>query len=233
MQQQKLTILAILTLTILLGMSFQSSHLASANYAPPPSIEIFSPIPVPGVHSTASIPLQIRVNVLTNEADITSIRYSLDGGINITLANLTKENGLYYWTTTKGVFMQGNAFSAKASLENVSEGTHTLTVYSYAANGVEMAKKREFTVDYNYIPPQLPPFNFPNGTLTTPTITVQTQTPNPTTNTASLHLAEKPLLYITIACVSVLLSLFVAVLYFKKKPRSTIGQEVEKSYFKA
>jgi len=136
----------------------QTLGVAKANYFPPPSIEIFSPIPIPGVHPNSSVTLNVRVNVLPSEPDITFIRYSLDGKANVTLTNLAREDNVWYWTTTKGVFAQGTAFSVEASLDNLSDGNHMLTVYAHYADGREMYRSREFTVDTNYEswkPPEL------------------------------------------------------------------------------
>ena len=130
----------------------QTLEAANAQYAPPPSIEIFSPIPSPAVHSNASVMLSVRVNVLPSESDITFIRYSLDGKANNTISNLTKEDNVWYWTTTVGVFAQGKAFSIEASLGNLTDGHHTLTVYAHYTEGKEMSKSREFKVDTNYKP---------------------------------------------------------------------------------
>jgi len=214
---QSLALVAVLTLTVSTTGLLQVG-IVNANYYPPPSIEIFSPIPSPDIHSTASIPLQIRVNVLTNQADITFIRYSLDRATNITLTDLTRENGLYYWTTTEGVFAHGNAFHTEASLEDVAEGNHTLNVYAHAADGKEMSRTRDFRVDYDYVPPQNPwgsSNSFPNGTL--PFSTLQppegSQTPVPTTNTGSFQ-PQDPLSAILAVSVAVLL-LGVALFFIK------------------
>ncbi len=216
MKRTKLAVIVILALVISVPALLQV-NLVRAHYYPPPSIEIFSPIPAPDVHSTASVPLQVRVNVLTDDAAITFIRYSLDGGANVTLTDLTREDGLYYWTTTKGVFAHGNAFSTQASLDNVDEGNHTLIVYSHAADGKEMSRTREFKVDYNYVPPQLPPLTLPNGTSMQPaTSSAQTETPI-TTNADSFQPFEDPALFIIIACISV--SLLAGILFFRKKPK--------------
>jgi hypothetical protein len=222
MKRTKLAVIALLALLISVP-TLSQVNLVSANYYPPPSIEIFSPIPAPDVHSTASVPLQVRVNVLTNEADITFIRYSLDGGANVTLTNLTREDGLYYWTTTKGVFAHGNAFSTEASLDNVEEGNHTLIVYSHAADGKEMSRTREFTVDYDYVPPQPQLTDSMNHTAATTNPMDPTGTAQPTTNTDSFQPLENPLPFIIIACIAV--SLLGAGLYLRKKTRfSEIGE---------
>jgi hypothetical protein len=157
----KRTVLALLFLS-LAGLLLV--NLGSANYFPPPSIEISSPISSPKIYQDTSVPLQVTVNVLTTEPDITSIRYSMDGKGNITLTNLTREDGVSYWTTTKGVFAKGNAFHAESSLDNLAEGKHTLNVYSQDAQGKEMSHSKEFTVDYDYVPPQPPVTGYLNHT---------------------------------------------------------------------
>ena len=162
-----MTLTILLTFTLII-IPLQFTDSVSASSSPLPFIEILSPIPAPDLHSTASIPLQVRVNIPTDEADITLIRYSLDGAANLTLTDLTKEAGRYYWTNTEGVFVKGNAFSAEATLDNLAEGNHTLIVYSHAADSTEMAKTREFTVDFNYVPPQLPSTSSPAMTIVSP-----------------------------------------------------------------
>jgi hypothetical protein len=144
-------------------------NMAKANYLPPPSLEIFSPIPPPCVYPNASVLLNVRVNILPNEPDITYIRYSLDGKGNVTLTNLTKEENVGYWTTTKGVIAPGTAFHAKASMANLADGKHTLTVYAHYANGKEMSRSKEFTVDTHYKPykPELLILSPQNQTYTT------------------------------------------------------------------
>ena len=144
-------------------------NLAKANYFPPPSIEIFSPFSSPCVYPNASVPLNVRVNILPSEPDITYIRYSLDGKANVTLTSLAKEENVGYWTSTKGVIASGTAFSAKASMDNLADGNHTLIVYAHYANGKEMSRSREFTVDIHYKPytPELVILSPQNQTYTT------------------------------------------------------------------
>ena len=222
MNKRKMTSVIVLALVISVATSLQVVDLVSANYFPPPSIEVPSPISSPKIYQDASVPLQVTVNVLTTEPDITYIRYSLDGKGNITLTSLTKKEGVSYWTTTKGVFIQGTAFRAEASLDNLAEGKHTLTVYSHDAAGKEMSESREFTVDYDYVPPQSPFAGYTNQTaMPTPT-TTQTETPMPTINTGSLQPLENPVPFIIIACVAA--SLLATALYFRKKSqRNGIG----------
>src|SRR4030066_2362877 len=146
------TAITVFALIVTSVTGIQTLEVAKANYFPPPSIEIYSPIPAPDFHSNAYVQLNVRVNILPSEPDITFIRYSLDGKANVTLTNLTKRDNVWYWTTTEGVFAQGKAFSTEASLGNLADGNHTLTVYAHYADGKEMSKSREFTVDTNYKP---------------------------------------------------------------------------------
>ena len=164
------TAIIVFALIVTSVTGIQTLEVAKANYFPPPSIEIFSPIPAPDVHSNASVPLDVRVNVLTSEPDITFIRYSLDGKANVTLNSLTREDNVWYWTTTKGVTVQGTAFRAEASLDDLADGNHTLTVHAHYADGKEMSRSREFTVDTQYKPykpPELLILSPQNQTYTT------------------------------------------------------------------
>jgi hypothetical protein len=227
MKLRNLALIAVLTLTVVTVTSLQAFHLVSANYYPPPSIEIFSPISAPKVYSESSVQLYLRVNALPSESNsIAFIRYCLDGKANVTVTNLSREDGLYYWTSTEGVIASGNGFSVNTTLNDLAEGKHTLIVYSHAADDKETSRLVEFTVDYDYVPPQNPfglPNNLPNGTATLPPTTAQTETPIPTTNTGSLQPLENPLPYIIIACISV--SLLAGVLFFRKK--SHVFMELE------
>jgi hypothetical protein len=198
--------------------------LASANYFPPPSIEISEPNSF-RIYNDSSIRLYVRVNALPDESNrILYIKYCLDGGTNVTLTSLKRTDGEGYWTSTPGVIATGNAFSVETSLDNLSEGNHTLTVYSHAADGKEMSKSRDFTVDYDYVPPQNPfglPDNLPNGTSTLPhTITqrpegAQTKTSIPTTNMFIQPLESHNILFLVIAVTAV--SILAPVLYLRRK----------------
>jgi hypothetical protein len=218
---QSITALVILAL---IAVAVQP-QLASANYYPPPSIEIFSPI-TPAIYNESSVRLYVRVNALPSESSsITRISYCLDGKANVTLTDIGRENDLYYWTSTKGVIARGNGFSVNTTLDNLAEGNHTLIVYSHAVDGTEMSRSVEFTVDYDYVPPENPfglPDNFPNGTTGLPPATSQTETTLPTINTGSLQPLEGSVPYIIIACI--LVALLVGVLFFRKKYRREKGE---------
>ena len=151
----------LLTVTFISALLFSALagillfNLAKANYFPPPSIEIFSPIPAPAIHKNASVSLNVRVNILPSEPAITYIRYSIDEKANVTISNLAREDNVWYWTTTEGVTVQGTAFSAQTSMDNLVDGNHTLIVYAHYANGKEMSRSREFTVDTHYKYPEI------------------------------------------------------------------------------
>ena len=219
MSNRKLT-LTILALLFSVVTPLGLVDLVNANYYPPPSIEIFSPISAPKVYNESSVQLYVRVNALPSESSsITYICYCLDGKANITLTDLSREDSLYYWTSTKGVIATGNGFSINTTMDNLAEGKHTLTVYPHAADGKEMSRTTEFTVDYDYVPPQNPfglPNNLPNGSAILPVIPpAQTETPTLSAETDSFQPLENPLLFILIACVAV--SLLGAGLYFRNK----------------
>ncbi len=222
----------IIVLTLIFSTAGYLQNLVSANYYPPPSIEIFSPISAPRVYNESSVQLHVRVNALPSESSsITYIRYCLDGKANITLTNIERKDGEGYWTSTEGVIATGNAFSVKTTLDNLAEGNHTLVVYSHAVDGTEMSRTKEFTVDYDYVPPQNPfglPNNLPNGTITLLPPNpegAQAETPTPTTNTGSLQPLENSLPYIILACVSV--SLLVGIVFFRKKSKGFMELEDE------
>jgi len=217
MKRKNLVLIAILTLTLSMVTSLLVVDLASANYLPPPSIEIFSPISAPKVYNVSSVLLHVRVNALPSESSrIISISYCLDGKANVTLTDLTRtDEG--YWGSTRGDIVAGHGFSVKTTMDNLSEGQHTLIVYSHAADGKEMSRAVEFTVDYDYVPPENPfglPNNFFNGTATLPPTTDQTELA-PTTNTASLQPLENLLPYIIITFISI--SILACVIFFKRK----------------
>jgi len=212
-----------LVLAISVAALTQAVNLVGAQYATPPSIEIFSPISSPKIYQETSVPLSITVNILTGEPDITYVSYTLDSQATVTLSNLTREDNVAYWTSTKGVFEHGTAFHADASLNNLAEGKHTLKVNSHAADGDEMSKSVDFTVNHNYAPPQ-GTTGYTNNT-TTPTATdSQSGMPIPTINTGSIPPPENInyILFIIIAVIAV--TILSTVLYLRRKPQT--GQAI-------
>jgi hypothetical protein len=218
MKRRKSALIAVLTLIMAIA-SLHVVGLAEANYYPPPSIEIFSPISALKVYDSSSVQLYLRVNALPKESSsITFIRYCLDGKANVTLANLSREDGLYYWTTTEGVIASGNGFSVNTTLDNLAEGKHTLIVYSHAVDGIEMSRPVEFTVDYDYVPSQSTFSGYINHTATPAPTDSQSETSMPTINTGSIQPSEtpNPTLLIVIAIV-IVVSVLAAAPYFRRK----------------
>lgn len=171
------TALTILALMFSVAIPLYLADLVSANYSPPPSIEIPSPISSTKVYQDASVPLSVIVNVQTGAPDIAYVCYSIDGNANITITSLTKTEDVSYWTTTPGVFAKGNAYRAEATLNKLTDDTHTLAVYSHDTAGKEMSKSIDFTVDSNYVPQ--PPFtDFMNHTAVPSPSIGQTETPS-------------------------------------------------------
>jgi hypothetical protein len=159
--KQRLALIASVTLTVSILVSLQGVDLVSANYLPPPSIEISSPTSIK-VYTEPSVQLYFRVNALTDKSsDIVYVRYCLDGKANVTLTDLSREDGLSYWAFKEGGTATGNGFTVNTTMTNLSEGKHTVVVYSHAADGTEMSRTIEFTVDYDYVSPQNP-FGLPS-----------------------------------------------------------------------
>jgi hypothetical protein len=199
MKRNKSRLAAVFTLTVSLILSLQGVDLACANYCPPPSIEVYQPYSG-AVYSNSSVPLSVRVNILTGESWITSIRYSIDAGNAVKLTNLTREENLYYWTDTKGVFAHGEGFSVATTIDNLSEGNHTLVIISHAANGEEMSRTKTFIVDNSYVTPQ-DSFASSNGTSIEPNAST---TPS-NANMDNLQLFKNPLTYVAIILVGILI----------------------------
>jgi hypothetical protein len=202
---------AVLAFAFSLVLSLQAVDFASANYFPPPSIEIYQPYSGV-VCSNSSVLLQVRVNVLPHEW-VTSISYSIDGGKQVRLSNLTREENLWYWTETKGVLANGQGFSAAVTIDDLSEGNHTLTVYS-RANGEEMSQAITFTVDFDYVPPQNP-YSLPSGISNNTTPMQETSQINK--DTFQPFQNWLPLIFAAVS--AALFSLIVSALLIKKRRR--------------
>jgi hypothetical protein len=206
MKPQRLGLMFVLILAVSIVASLQ---LVNANYLPPPSLEIALPISAPAIYAESSVPLQVIVNVEPDAPDITSISYSIDGKAHVTISNIDREENMWYWTSTEGVLAQGTAFRANTSMTNLAEGTHTVTVYSRDAEGNEMTKSVDFTVDYSYVPQT-------HSTVSWPPIpsSSQTETMPSTEHAGGIQLEESLWILIITAFVAALL---VTVLFFMKK----------------
>jgi hypothetical protein len=101
-------------------------------------------------NGSESFTLKVEVHVSTDAPAIVSISYSLDGGANVTFTNLR-------YTTWSPVPSPNNhnIYSIEENISNLSDGSHTLRVYSRDANGNEMSGLKEFPIDAHYKSPLL------------------------------------------------------------------------------
>ena len=99
------------------------------SYPPPQSIREY-------VNST--VELEIYVNLFIDSTQLKRISYSLDGGPVVEIDPFTIKSVTYFGTYT--------SYKANATLENLSEGSHTIVAY---ASG--MSTSRTFTVNSHYM----------------------------------------------------------------------------------
>jgi len=122
-------------------------------YAEAPTIGILSPNPsYDRCYSNASVPLKIGILVLETSVEgsyTPQIYYSLDNGNNISLTNLAKGD----WAKASPL-QSTESFIASSTLSNLTEGNHTLRVYSIS-DGKELSDERTFMVDSSYKNPEL------------------------------------------------------------------------------
>ncbi|MCW4045051.1 MAG: hypothetical protein NWE94_05985 [Candidatus Bathyarchaeota archaeon] len=133
-------IMALLFLT-LAGM--HTLEAAKANFLPAPAIQVYSP--APGTYTNKSISLSVTVNILDNSPEIVRFLFSIDGKPNATLTNFSRTSNVWFDPSKKGT-----QFHVESVLDNLSEGNHTLKVFSQDAEGEEMSYSVEFTIDTQY-----------------------------------------------------------------------------------
>ena len=139
------TILALLASTI---TGIHAVEVAQAQFFGQPIVWTDSPSSTV-VYTNASIPLDVFAIVHIDSPDIVHFLYSVDENSNVTLANLNK--------TKVGIHPheEGHEFYASSVLENLTEGNHTLKVYSQDTSGEKMSYSVEFMVDTNFKNPLL------------------------------------------------------------------------------
>lgn len=143
------TLISALLITATAGMLLV--NLAKANFLPAPAIQINSPRPsFLRIYQNTSIPLEVEVRVLADSPEITGIYYRIDGNPTATITNLTKSDPQWFAPDKKGF-----TYYTTSLLENLSEGNHTLRVYSQDVAGKEMSSSVEFTVDTHYKYPEI------------------------------------------------------------------------------
>ncbi len=123
--------------TVCLMVSFPQFGAVKANPGPfeCPTIHIDSPRLYQGgkIYREASIPIKVDVHPWWSPRKFVDIYYSLDGGSNITLAITT------YETST--------AISGIGTLDNLTDGYHTVEAYSTDTQGNTISDSISFLVD--------------------------------------------------------------------------------------
>lgn len=142
MNKAALTAFALSVVLVSLVAEMQAVEMAEANYYfIGPLVSVYSPSSS-AVYTNTSVPLHVVAIVHANSSSIECFFYSVDGNSNVTLTNLTREQGSF-------------EFHATSVLENLAEGNHTLKVYSRDASGGEMTASVEFMIDTHIKSPLL------------------------------------------------------------------------------
>lgn len=133
-------ILTVLVLSVLLFsfMGLSIIEMAEANFFVGPWLIVESPTDWK-VYTNTTIPLSISALVRNGSTEVVRFLYSLDGGSNVTLTNLKRENDV-----------GGYTFRGTGILEGLSEGNHTIRAYSQDHAGGEMSTSLEFMIDTQF-----------------------------------------------------------------------------------
>jgi hypothetical protein len=117
--------------------------ISKANFYPIPSLQIMGHNP--SYPNGSNYTFTVEVHISMDAPAIISISYSLDGETNITSTNLT-------YTTWFPSNLPNNhqIYSISKNLYDLSDGNHTLKVYSFDAKGGVMSETWTFTVDRNF-----------------------------------------------------------------------------------
>jgi len=144
---KKTVITKTLTLALLTSLMAGAAILevANANFFPGDALIIYSPTSAM-VYTNNSIPLNIVASIANPTPEIVSITYRLDQNPNVTLTNLNE-------TLREPGHIDGSQFYVESTLQNLSDGNHTLRAYSQNANGVQMSASLEFTIDFDFKSP--------------------------------------------------------------------------------
>ena len=151
----------VFVVSVLIGI--QAVEVVNANPITSPTIRIISPEPYHGfVYQNTTISLVIRLNLLVVDASgvyspqITHVAYSLDGQKNNTISAIPKSGTEYdakdIFGVTKAHFV---ALLVNATLSKLSDGQHTVNVYSFDINGGVMSTSVKFVVLTTYKIPEV------------------------------------------------------------------------------
>ncbi len=165
MSKKVLTIIISFALMISFMMGIVKFEVVKANpFAEGSWIQIFSPSS--GICQHTSVKLFVWVSVLNDYSQrIVSFQCSLDSEPNTTVAKLDVDEATKFYPEFYGV-QKYSVFSPYSTLDNLSEGKHTLKVYSHDASGKVTSKAVEFRVDTRYVYPQVMVFSPQNMTYT-------------------------------------------------------------------
>jgi len=145
MKKAALALLLITALSASLMAGVDTIEVAYANFFPGDALIISSPLS-DVVYTNTSIPLNVVANVANPTPEIMSITYSLDENANVTLTDLNK-------TLRLPGHIDGSQFYIESSLENLSEGNHTIRAYSQDSSGKQMSASVEFIIDTSFKSP--------------------------------------------------------------------------------
>jgi hypothetical protein len=121
----------LLVVSILAEMQFE---VVDANPFSEPSISIESPKYYKAeIYQTTSIPIEVRVYPHMTNTEFVDVFYSLDGGANTTLSIIRYE-------TSSGYF-------GKGTLDNLTNGYHSLKAYSTDTQGKVISANTTFLVN--------------------------------------------------------------------------------------
>jgi len=142
----KKTVLAVAVILAMLASmmaGMQTEEGSKANFFIGPDVWIESPCDWL-VYTNTSIPFNVAARVHEDSPEIVCFLYCVDKNPNLTLTDLEKVPDL-----------GGYEFRASSVLESLTEGNHTLKVYSQNTHGGEMSASVEFMIDTDFKSPLL------------------------------------------------------------------------------
>lgn len=111
---------------------------------PVPHIGISYPPYPPNRYENSTVNLQIYVNMFIDSPQLNSISYSLDGGPVVHIENFKVSIVTDFGPEKR--FSKVKFYEANTTLEDLSEGNHTIVAYAG-----DMSTSRSFTVDSHYV----------------------------------------------------------------------------------
>ncbi len=106
-----------------------------------PAVEISYPLVSTGGYVNSSVDFTVTVNTFVDSPAIKSLSYSLDGGQQVILNDLSVTTYSDYGPSQ----LNYTAYKANISFKGLSEGNHTVT-----ASAIDLSVNRSFVVNSNY-----------------------------------------------------------------------------------